>query len=186
MKIEAVVLYILERMPEGVDYIHLFKTMYFAQQDHLVTYGLPIMNDTFAARKHGPIPKLTYKALQAAEGKRNEEYPDLKEFIGALDVTEISGHQIVKASGRAKCDYEELAESNIEILDKWIARCKDVEAFKLSSISHDKAWKSAKDKSDRTGEDINMTLYDIAEAGGATPDMLVVIRERQAMVCALK
>ena len=33
LKIKAVVLYILKAFPEGVDYIHLFKVMYFAQQD---------------------------------------------------------------------------------------------------------------------------------------------------------
>ena len=32
LKIKAVVLYILKAFPEGVDYIHLFKVMYFAQQ----------------------------------------------------------------------------------------------------------------------------------------------------------
>lgn len=43
LKIKAVVLYILKAFPEGVDYIHLFKVMYFAQQDQLKEYGLPIM-----------------------------------------------------------------------------------------------------------------------------------------------
>ena len=33
LKIKAVVLYILKAFPEGVDYIHLFKVMYFAQQN---------------------------------------------------------------------------------------------------------------------------------------------------------
>lgn len=46
LKIKAVVLYILKAFPEGVDYIHLFKVMYFAQQDQLKEYGLPIMYDT--------------------------------------------------------------------------------------------------------------------------------------------
>lgn len=35
LKIKAVVLYILKAFPEGVDYIHLFKVMYFAQQNQL-------------------------------------------------------------------------------------------------------------------------------------------------------
>ena len=34
-KIEAVVLYILRQFQEGVDYIKLFKIMYFAQKDFL-------------------------------------------------------------------------------------------------------------------------------------------------------
>lgn len=60
LKIKAVVLYILKAFPEGVDYIHLFKVMYIAQQDQLKEYGLPIIYDTFVARKHGPVPALTY------------------------------------------------------------------------------------------------------------------------------
>ena len=39
LKIKAVVLYILKAFPEGVDYIHLFKVMYFAQQDQLKEYA---------------------------------------------------------------------------------------------------------------------------------------------------
>ena len=68
-KIKAVVLYVLEKLGTGVDYIHLFKMMYFAQQNHLVVYGLPLMEDTFKARKHGPVPSVTYKVVRKVEGK---------------------------------------------------------------------------------------------------------------------
>ena len=37
-KIKAVLLYIMQSFPQGVDYIKLFKILYFAQQDHLVKY----------------------------------------------------------------------------------------------------------------------------------------------------
>ena len=72
LKIKAVVLYILKAFPEGVDYIHLFKVMYFAQQEQLKEYGLPIIYDTFVARKHGPVPALTYKVLRGIEGKADK------------------------------------------------------------------------------------------------------------------
>ena len=36
-KIETVVLYILREFREGVDYIKLFKIMYFAQKDYLLS-----------------------------------------------------------------------------------------------------------------------------------------------------
>ena len=82
LKIKAVVAYILQRMPNGVDYIHLFKMMYFAQQEHLVVYGMPIADDSFLARKHGPVPALTYKVLRGLEGK------------AALDTDELRKHSI--------------------------------------------------------------------------------------------
>ncbi|EXY76519.1 hypothetical protein M124_4595, partial [Bacteroides fragilis str. 3988T(B)14] len=42
-KIRAVVLYIMQSFTQGVDYIKLFKILYFAQQDHLVKYGKVIV-----------------------------------------------------------------------------------------------------------------------------------------------
>ena len=63
-KIAAVVLYILQHFKDGVDYIKLFKIMYFAQREYLATYGLTIAEDTFKARQLGPVPSLTYKVVK--------------------------------------------------------------------------------------------------------------------------
>ena len=99
LKIKAVVLYILKAFPEGVDYIHLFKVMYFAQQDQLKEYGLPIIYDTFVARKHGPVPALTYKVLRGIEGKADLSTPELKDFADSLNIAiSQDGHQLVLAS----------------------------------------------------------------------------------------
>ena len=68
-KIKAVLLYVMQSFPEGVDYIKLIKILYFAQQEHLVKYGKVIVDESFRAVKHGPVPTFTYKALQIAEGK---------------------------------------------------------------------------------------------------------------------
>lgn len=53
LKIRATVLYILQSFPCGIDYIKLFKILYFAQQMHLVNYGRTIIDDTFQARQYG-------------------------------------------------------------------------------------------------------------------------------------
>ena len=168
LKIKAVVLYILKAFPKGVDYIHLFKVMYFAQQNQLKEYGLPIVYDTFVARKHGPVPTLTYKVLCGVEGK-TELSSELKDFAASLDI-ELSkeGH------------------ADVKMLDKWIAKCQDVDSFDLSDKSHeDKAWKRAKRQADKTGEDTKITMYDMADAAGASKAMLAVIRERQSVQKAL-
>ena len=186
LKIKAVVLYILKAFPEGVDYIHLFKVMYFAQQNQLKEYGLPIVYDTFVARKHGPVPTLTYKVLRGVEGK-TEISSELKDFAASLDI-ELSkdGHQLILASKNAVCDMDELSVADVKMLDKWIDKCKDVDSFDLSDKSHeDKAWKRAKRQADKTGEDIKITMYDMADAAGASKAMLAVIRERQSVQKAL-
>ncbi len=179
LKIKATVLYVLGKIPEGMDYIHLFKTLYFAQQEHLVRYGMPIIDDSFMARKHGPVAALTYKVLRGVEGKVEVKDECLRDFMQSVSVKIIDGHQIATVANGVICDVDELSVSNIKVLDKWIDRCKDIESFDLSDLSHDDAWQSAKSKTDLTGEDTKITLYDMAKAAGANDAMLGVIRERQ-------
>ena len=183
-KIQAVVAYILKKVPQGLDYIHLFKIMYFAQQEHLVVWGLPIMDDSFVARRHGAVPTLTYKVIKSVECGR-EVSDDLKEFYNTITVTTDEDHQLIKLANGADCDMDELSESNTEILDKWIKNCMDINSYKLSDLSHDKAWKQAKRQTDKTGEDTKITLYAMAKAGGAPDGMLEVIKERQFIQRAL-
>ena len=179
LKIKATVLYILKQIPEGVYYIHLFKMMYFAQQEHLVKYAMPIVDDSFMARKHGPVAALTYKVLRSVEGKVDITDGCLQDFARSLSITMEDGHQVVRIADGVECDMDELSKSNLKVLDKWIACCKDVDSFDLSDLSHDEAWKAAKAKTDLTGEDTKITLYDMAKAAGANDAMLAVIRDRQ-------
>lgn len=179
LKIKAVMAYILQQIPEGLDYIHLFKTMYFAQQDHLVTYGLPLMDDAFEARKHGPVPAFTYKALRGLEGKCAIDSPEMKDFAEAFALAQQQPHQVVKLSGNYTCDMDELSKSNVIILDKWISKCREMDAYDLSDLSHDSAWQAAMSMTAKTGEATRIAQYSIAEAGGAPEAMLEVIRERQ-------
>ena len=178
-KIKAVVEYILQKMGVAVDYIHLFKVMYFAQEEHLAVYGVPMMYDTFVARKHGPVPSLTYKVLRVAEGKAVDVTDELHGFASDLSLSVNDGHQVVTLAEGVQCDMDELSRSNVRILDKWIERCKDIESFDLSELSHDKAWQKAVRQTERTGEDTKISLYDMAAAGGASKDMLSVVKERQ-------
>jgi len=178
-KIKATVLYILKQMPNGVDYIHLFKMMYFAQQEHLVLYGMPLVEDTFKARKHGPVPSITYKVMRKAEGKAVDMMQGLDDFCDAIDVRMEDGHQVIYCKPEAECDMDELSVSNVKILDTWIEKLRDIKSFDLSDLSHDSAWENAKSTAERTGEDIAMTMVDIAAAGGASVAMQNVIRERQ-------
>ena len=183
-KIQAVVAYILKKVPQGMDYIHLFKIMYFAQQEHLVSWGLPIMDDSFVARRHGAVPTLTYKVIKSVENG-NKVSDDLKDFYNTISVTTDENHQLIKLAQGADCDMDELSESNTEILDKWITNCLDINSYKLSDLSHDKAWQQAKRQTDKTGEDTKITLYAMAKAGGALDGMLEVIKERQFIKRAL-
>lgn len=185
LKIKAVVEYILQQFSDGVDYIHLFKIMYFAQEEHLAIYGSPLINESFVARKHGPVPSFTYKVLRVAEGKMEDKTGELMSFVSDITLRNVDGHQVISVRDNV-CDMDELSRSNIRLLDKWINKCKDLESFDLSELSHDTAWQKAVRQTERTGEDTKISLYDMAAAGGASKDMLKVVKERQINRMALQ
>ena len=177
-EIKAVVLYILQHFKDGVDYIKLFKIMYFAQREYLATYGVPLVEDTFKARQLGPVPSLTYKVVKMAEA--GDKSVDLDDFISSIRVDES---QKIYAAEKPDTDY--LAEAEEKKLDKIIAEYSNVDSKKLSELSHDTAYLAVCERmKDDPQKDI-LTLIDIARAGGASDEMIGCIREDQLIKEAL-
>ena len=176
-KIKAVLLYILQNCREGLDYIKLFKIIYFAQQSHLVTYGKVIVEDSFRALKHGPVPSYTYKALQIAEGKPLEG--DFTDFLKGIEVKDK------KVYSTETPDLDWLSGADRRSLNAAIARYKDTDPFELSELSHDEAWQEAIRRMQDDPQKNIMTLIDIARAGHASAEMVNYIREKQILKYAL-
>lgn len=176
-KIETVVLYILQAFKEGVDYIKLFKIMYFAQRDYLSKYGKVLCPDTFKARKYGPVPAFSDKVIKTVEThERVSEKSDIKPFVASVKVQ----NQLVYGVQNPDIDYLSVKER--QCLDHWIEYCRDKDSIKeLSPESHDNAykaaWKAYKDDPQK-GE---MTWIAIARAAGASDKMVSYIREKELM-----
>jgi uncharacterized phage-associated protein len=178
-KIKAVVLYILQNIEAGADFIKLFKIMYFAQQENLVKYGKPIFNETFHALKHGPVPSFTYKCFQVLDG-RVESKQALDMFVHSFYVKEA------KFYGSEQPDMEELSKSDIKSLDSAISKYKDIDSYELSDLSHqDKAYTEAYTRAQDDPEKDRMSLLEIARSGNATAEMLEYIRNKEQLKKAL-
>lgn len=171
-KIEAVVLYILQHFKDGIDYIKLFKIMYFAQREYLATYGLTIAEDTFKARQLGPVPSLTYKVVKMVENGEDSE--DLKHFTSSIYVNDDK-----KIYANESPDMDYIAEMEKEELDKIIIKYKDVDSKELSKLSHDSAYTEVCERMKDDPQKDVLTLIDIARAGGASDAMIEYIREVQ-------
>ncbi len=78
-KIIEVVLYILNKAG-GMDYYHLFKILYFANQRSLVEWGQLMISDKFCALPHGPVPTELYNAIK---GQRSV-IPNMKNDINVV------------------------------------------------------------------------------------------------------
>lgn len=176
-KIKAVILYIMQSFPEGVDYIKLFKILYFAQRDHLARYGKVIVEDSFRALKHGPVPSYTYKGLQIAEGKPLDG--DFEEFLKNLTVR----NQIVYADALPEMDY--ISGADRRTLDASIEKYRDEDPYDLSDLSHDSAWKEARMRMTDDPQKNFITMIDMARAGNASKPMIDYIREKQIIKNAL-
>ncbi len=171
LKIRAAVLYILSKFPEGVDYIKLFKTLYFAQKEHIVKYGRAIVSDTFHAHRHGPVPSFTYAAIKAKEA--NSCTKDFELFLEGITIDKQRIFSTVLP------DMDELSQSDIECLDNSYKFTMNKHSYVLSAQSHDDAWIAASKQKESDPENDRMTVIEIAKAGKAKPGMIDYIRDVQ-------
>ena len=177
-KIKASVLYILAQFPDGIDFIKLFKIMYFAEKEHLINYGRSITRDSFHALKHGPVPSFTYKAIQVKQGKMKET-SDLNEIAAAIIISED------KIYAKLNADRDELSISDVRCLDNAINECRNPDSYALSDLSHsDAAWKEAYSRSQDDPEKNKITLIDMARSGNAPKDIINKIRESEQIKMA--
>lgn len=181
-KIQAVVLYILQHFKDGLDYIKLFKIMYFAQREYLATNGLCMVEDTFKARPKGPVPALTYKVVKLVENglEPDTEGNDLSGFLSSI---EVGADQIVHAVKDPDMDY--ISEMEKEEIDNIITKYGNMESKDLSLLSHDDAYTKVKEMMEDDPQKDIMTTIDIARAGGATKSMIDHIRDVQLIKASL-
>lgn len=151
-KATQALLYIVSRYGHAGKH-KVFKSMYFAEQQHMARYGAPLLGDRFIAMNYGPVPTRVYDFVQTIgqnfSSNTNAEVPE--------SLFSRQGHML-QALAEPNMDY--LAETEIECLDEAIAKCKDLEFGELSRISHDNAWQQAPANGP-------MSPIAIAAAGGA-------------------
>jgi uncharacterized phage-associated protein len=67
----AAILYILKKVSDQgakSDLHKLFKILYFAEREHLATWGRPITGDFFIAMQYGPVPSHIYDMIKSVKG----------------------------------------------------------------------------------------------------------------------
>ena len=94
-KLKALILYILKESGGTLDFITLFKKMYYVQQRYLVTYGKPAFSDKFRAVKLGPVPSFTYKVFRSLLDEDTHVSEEMKAFSQAFQVKEVEHVRVV-------------------------------------------------------------------------------------------
>jgi uncharacterized phage-associated protein len=165
-KIIHSILFILNKLGGNSDLHKVFKVLYFADQKHIVQYGVPITGDFYIAMKNGPVPSKSYDVLKAIRGDSffGNSVQQYKTYF------EVTGFNV---SAKTIFDAEELSESNIDCMNEAINENKNLTFIQLTEKSHQSAWKKAINNADNLENEIN--IFDIAREGEANEEMIKYI-----------
>lgn len=169
-EIKAVTLYLLSKYTDGVDYIKLFKTIYFAHKEYLKDFLEEITPDAFVAQKCGPVPSLTYEVIKIRE-RNSQPSSELKDFYDSI---RVEGKRVYLNTSN-KSYLENISPMAQEYLDKWHEACKDKTSKELSEESHDEAYEAAK----QNPESNVMTTESIALCAGVSQDSVDYLKDVQ-------
>ena len=129
------ILYILKKMGGTCDIHKCHKILYFADNEHLSKYGRSITGDAYVRMDFGPVPTCIYDLFKAVRG---DSY-----FASQMDNVRKSCFHFVNnkdIAAVAEPDMSYLSESDVEILDKYIAQLKKKDFNEVSDASHGYAW----------------------------------------------
>lgn len=165
LKAKSAVLYIAKHL-HTADFHKVFKILYFAERDHLATYGRPIVGDRYIAMRNGPVPSTIYDIFKFARNEMQccNAYDEL------LNAIEVEAGFNLKINQEP--DLDELSISEIKCLDNSIKENHSLSFDKLKEKSHDIAWQ----KANRNDE---MDIIIVAQAGGANEEMMKYIIENK-------
>lgn len=129
------ILYILKKMGGTCDIHKCHKILYFADNEHLSKYGRSITGDAYVRMDFGPVPTCIYDLFKAVRGDSYfaSQVDDVRKgcfhFVNNKDIAAV-----------AEPDMSYLSESDVEMLDKYIAQLKEKGFDEVSDASHGYAW----------------------------------------------
>jgi hypothetical protein len=115
------------------------KILYFADREHLRTYGRPVTGDFYVAMDNGPVPSFVYDVLKQAVRPA-----DRLLVAGALEPVEESHFPKIRALREP--NMEVFSVSDVECLDYGIRHVGNRSFGSVSDETHGHfAWKNAPD-----------------------------------------
>lgn len=169
-KIRSVVLYLLNKFPEGLHRVSFYKLLFFAQQYELVHTGKTLLPDKFLALTKGPVPSFVQGLILAKENGNTPE-----ELTGVMQGIDIACSGDLYATDKPDMGY--LANIDVQAIDATYSMYGGMTADELIELSHrEQCWKNAMAHAKTDPEKNVITRIDIAKSGGATKAMLDYIK----------
>ncbi|MFV0587468.1 Panacea domain-containing protein [Bacteroides reticulotermitis] len=157
LTLKASVLFIIDKAGGALDKYRIFKSLYFANKEHLNRYGRLITSDDFYALPHGPVPTILSNVLNSVAGCPSKMNYD-KELFSPISksITSYKDDASNYYSANELPDMDELSESDVECLIIGLSKCKDSSFDSIKKESHDAAWEKANKKRKKRINPIDM------------------------------
>lgn len=104
--------YVASKCPDTTK-MKLCKLLFFADKEHLLNYGRPIIGDRYIKMEFGPVPSMAYNLMKHDE---RAAVHDQELFDERLDV------QVNRIVPKTEPDLRYLSESEVEALDSVITK----------------------------------------------------------------
>lgn len=161
------ILYIANKI-EHSDIHKICKILYFADQKSLSNYGRSITGDTYIAMNYGPVPSYIEDIFKAI---RKQSY--FSKYASEFDGLFSFKDDYVLVAGRQP-DMKFLSQSDVKCLDYAIDKCKDLDFWQLTAISHGYAWCN-------TTKDRPISVSDILRECGDSDEYISYVDEMIAL-----
>ena len=172
LKLKAVTLYILKQCGE-LDFIHLFKILYFAERQHYATYREASGEGYVLCVGAWSCSFFLYDAVKVATNSAHAVKGSLlQQLADSLKPGNAECYYFIGAAEEP--DMDELSKADLACLDASIKENLQKDAKQLSKDSHDVAWQTAWDA--RSASPMNPLL--MAQAGGATSGFVEYLKEQ--------
>jgi uncharacterized phage-associated protein len=113
------------------------KLLYFADKEHLLRYGRPILGDVYFCLPFGPVPSVALNEMGNAIEKSEVEDSDRNLMRNYLDVKKGFWHKYSFFKAKRKYDPDVFSESEIEVLNHVVKVHGKQSARKLVDLTHD-------------------------------------------------
>lgn len=121
--------YLARKEGGKINKLKLIKLIYFAERYHLRKHGRPIINDTYFAMQHGPVPSLVKDLAEMSDFLEPYEKEYAQEFIRPGELHFVDS--------LTEVDEDLFSDSELEALDFAYREFGDLTQYQLVDLTHE-------------------------------------------------
>ena len=143
-KLVQALAYFAERGVADLDKMKAAKLLFHVDKYHLLTYGRPVLGDSYACMEYGPVPSTSLNVMGDVIADDPAYPPVAKPLFDEFISVQSAGRKYPVFCAKKAPDLDAFSDSDIEALDRVIAEHGTKSPRQLSEESHlEPAWKIA-------------------------------------------